>query len=78
MTGKRIAGAILLLVSAISFLSKYFVAAIYGSNVASWDTSSFQTLLSYVKGPYEVIGIIALLGGIVFFVSAAVQEYRKN
>lgn len=78
MTGKRVAGAILLLTSAIAFLSKYFVAAIYGSNVASWDAASFQAMLSYIKGPYNIIGIVALLGGIAFFISAAIQEYRKN
>ncbi len=46
-------GAIFCLISAVLMSARYIAAAIFMSNVSSWDSSLFQAGLSYVGSPLK-------------------------
>ena len=61
-------GAIFCLISAVLMSARYIAAAIFMSNVVSWNSSLFQAGLSYVGSSLIVAAIIALIAGICFLV----------
>ena len=71
-------GAIFCLISAILMSARYIAAAIFMSNVMSWDSSLFQAGLSYVGSPLKVTAIIALIAGICFLVYGVFQDSKKH
>ena len=71
-------GAIFCLISAILMSTRYIAAAIFMSNVMSWDSSLFQAGLSYVGSPLKVTAIIALIAGICFLVYGVFQDSKKH
>ena len=46
-------GAVFCLISAILTSARYIAAAIFMSNVTSWDSTLFQAGLSYVGAPLK-------------------------
>jgi len=71
-------GALFCLISAILTSTRYIAAAIFMSNVTSWDRSLFQAGLSYVGSPLKVAAIIALIAGICFLGYGVFQESQKQ
>ena len=71
-------GAIFCLISAILMSARYVAAAVFMSNVSSWDSSLFQAGLSYVGSPLKVAAIIALIAGICFLGYGIFQESRRQ
>jgi len=71
-------GAIFCLISAVLASARYLAAAIFMSNVMSWDRSLFQAGLSYVGSPLKVAAIIALIAGICFLVYGVVRDFKKQ
>ena len=71
-------GAIFCLISAVLMSARYIAAAIFMSNVVSWDSSLFQAGLSYVGSPLKVAAIIALIAGICFLVYGVVRDFKKQ
>lgn len=71
-------GALFCLISAILMSTRYIAAAIFMSNVTSWDRSLFQAGLSYVGSPLKVAAIIALIAGICFLGYGIFQESHKQ
>lgn len=67
-------GAIFCLISAILMSARYIAAAIFMSNVMSWDSSLFQAGLSYVGSPLKVTAIIAFIAGICFLVYGVFRD----
>ena len=63
---KRGAGVVFCLISAILFSARYLSAAIFMSNVNSWDSDLFQGALDCVGSPLLVFSVISLLVGIVY------------
>lgn len=72
------AGAIFCLISAILTSARYIAAAIFMSNVTSWDSSLFQAGLSYVGSPLKVAAIVALIAGICFLGYGLLQDLKKQ
>jgi hypothetical protein len=71
---KRTAGIILLCISAFLYGIRYVSAAIFGSNVSSWDSQLFDAMLDYVgKGPL-VLSVLALIAGIVYLIIAELES----
>ena len=61
-------GVTFCLISAILISAKYISAAMFMSNVTSWDSSLFKSGLDYV-GPFlSRASIVALIIGILFLV----------
>ena len=71
-------GAIFCLISAVLASARYITAAIFMSNVMSWDSSLFQAGLGYVGSPLKVTAIIALIAGICFLGYGVVQDFKKQ
>ena len=71
-------GAIFCLISAVLASARYIAAAIFMSNVMSWDSSLFQAGLGYVGSPLKVTAIIALIAGICFLGYGVVQDFKKR
>lgn len=69
-------GAIFCLISAILISAKYMSAAIFMSNVTSWDEELFVSGLAYV-GPFlSVTSLIALIIGILFLAYGVYQDIK--
>ena len=71
-------GTVFCLISAILTSTRYIAAAIFMSNVTSWDSTLFQAGLSYVGSPLKITAIIALIVGICFFGYGVFQESKKQ
>ena len=71
-------GAVFCLISAILMSARYIAAAVFMSNVTSWDSSVFQAGLSYVGSPLKIAAIIALIAGICFLGYGLFQEAKKQ
>ena len=71
-------GAVFCLISAILTSARYIAAAIFMSNVTSWDSTLFQAGLSYVGDPLKITAIIALIVGICFLGYGVFQESQKQ
>ncbi len=71
-------GAIFCLISAMLASARYLAAAIFVSNVVSWDSSLFQAGLSYVGSPLKVAAIIALIAGVCFLGYGVIQDFKKK
>ena len=70
-------GAVFCLASAILMSARYIAAAVFMSNVTSWDSSMFQAGLNYVGSPLKVTAIIALIAGICLLGYGIFQEYKR-
>ena len=71
-------GVIFCLISAVLISARYITAAIFMSNVTSWNSSLFQDGLSYVGSPLKIMAIIALIAGICFLVYGVLQDRKKQ
>ena len=71
-------GAIFCLISAILASVRYITAAIFMSNVASWDSGLYQAGLEYVGSPLKVPAIIALIAGVCFLGYGVIQDFKKK
>ena len=71
-------GTVFCLISAILTSARYIAAAIFMSNVTSWDSTLFQAGLSYVGVPLKITAIIALIAGICFLGYGVFQESQKQ
>lgn len=75
---RRTTGTILLLVAAFLYGIRYLSAAIFGSNVNSWNGNLFDSMLSYIgKGPV-ILSVLALILGLIYLVWAEIEELRNN
>jgi len=71
-------GAVFCLISAVLASTRYLAAAIFMSNVTSWDSSLFQAGLSYTGTPLKAAAVIALIAGICFLGCGVVQDLKKQ
>ena len=71
-------GAIFCLIAAIIECTRYIAAAIFMSNVTSWDSSLFQEGLSYTGTSLQVAAAAALIIGIGFLGCGVFQDLRKK
>ena len=61
---RRIVGVILLCISAFLYGVRYLAAAIFGSNVTTWNSELFKDMLDYVGSGPLVLSWIALIAGL--------------
>ena len=71
-------GAIFCLISAIIECTRYIAAAIFMSNVTSWNSSLFQEGLSYTGSFLKVMALITLVIGVGFLGCGVFQDLRKQ
>lgn len=75
---KRGTGVMFIAISALLFATKYLAAAIFGSNVSSWDEELFQSMLSYIGSPLSTLSICALLIGIAYIGWGEYEEIKSK
>lgn len=79
---KRGTGVAFCFIAAFLFSMKYISAAIFGSNISSWNSDLFASMLEYVGNGLNAASVISLLIGIIYLVSAElgekIQEWWKK
>ena len=71
-------GAVFCLIAAILMAARYLAAAIFMSNVSSWNKDLFNEGLKYVGSPLLIVAIIALVLGIAFLATGLFQDAKKR
>ncbi len=71
-------GAVFFLISAILISARYISAAVFMSNVASWNSELFRSGLHYVGLPLLIASIVSLAAGIAFLASGICQDRRDQ
>ena len=70
-------GAIFCLIAAFLMGVRYLSAAIFMSNVVSWDSALFRAGLTYVGPALPTAAIIALVVGVVFLAFGLYQDRKE-
>ena len=71
-------GSIFCLIAAILTAARYMAAAMFMSNVSSWDAGLFASGLEYIGPELKIASIIALIVGIVFLGAGIYQDIKKK
>lgn len=71
---KRGTGISFIAIAALLFSSKYIAAAVFGSNVVSWDEELFKSMLSYIGSPLSTMSLLSLLIGFGYIGWAEYEE----
>lgn len=74
---KRGTGAIFCLIGSLLFIARYITAAIFMSNVSSWDSMLFAAGLEYQGYGLLIFSVISLVIGVIYLVWAEIEE-RKH
>lgn len=69
-------GAVFCLISAILISAKYMSAAIFMSNITSWDEDLFASGLEYVGPLLSDASLVALVIGILFLGCGIYQDIK--
>ncbi|MCM3618429.1 hypothetical protein M3936_12635 [Sutcliffiella horikoshii] len=76
---KRGTGVAFIAISAFLISAKYISASIFGSGVASWGSSLYDAMLSYVGHTLSTFSLFALLIGIAYIVWGEYEDWKvKN
>jgi len=70
---RRAAGVVLVGCAALLEAARYLSAAIYGSNMISWNADLFQAMLQYVGNGLMVWSLVLLAVGIGYLIWAEVE-----
>lgn len=73
---KRGTGAIFCLTAGILFSARYITAAIFMSNIASWDEALFAAGLEYQGDALLIFSIISFAIGIIYLVRSEIEERK--
>ncbi len=71
-------GSIFCLIAAILMAARYMAAAMFMSNVSSWDAGLFASGLEYIGPELKIASIIALIVGIVFLGAGIYQDIKEK
>ena len=71
-------GSIFCLIAAVLTAARYMAAAIFMSNVSSWDAGLFASGLEYIGPELKIALIIALIVGIVFLGAGIYQDIKEK
>ena len=74
----KLIGVIFCCISAVLMCTRYFCAALFMSNVSTWDGVLFAAGLEYVGSPLLVASVAALIAGIAFLGLGIYQELSKK
>lgn len=75
---RRATGAVLLIVSAMLYATRYLAAAIMGSSLSGWSADLFSALLQYVgRGP-GTWSLVALAAGAVYLLWAELEARARK
>ena len=75
---RRTTGNTLIAVSAFLFAAHFLAAAVFGSNVASWDADLFRAMLQYTDQGLSTASLVALIAGVVYLPWAELSEVTNK
>lgn len=75
---KRGTGAIFCLIAGLLFSARYITAAIFMSNVASWDSVLFAAGLEYQGNSLLIFSGISFVLGVIYLVWGEIEDRRKR
>ena len=75
---RRAAGIVLVSCAALMQAARYLTAAVFGSNVVSWDKGLFQAMLKYVGSGLTVWSLVLLAAGVGYLVWAELEAARSR
>ena len=70
---RRAAGISLFAIAALLYSARYLTAAIFGSNLQTWDSALFRAMLEYTQSGLNTWSIIALLLGVIYLVWSEIE-----
>lgn len=73
---RRVTGAIFCLIAGLLFSARYITAAIFMSNISSWDRELFKAGLEYQGEALLVLSIISLIVGITYLIWSEIEEKK--
>lgn len=71
---RRATGTVFCLIAALLYSVKYISAAIFGSNITSWNAGLFNAMLEYMGNGLNYISLLSLITGIIYLVIAELSE----
>lgn len=74
---RRGTGAIFCFIGSLLFAARYITAAIFMSNVSSWDSLLFAAGLEYQGDGLLIFSVISLIIGAVYLVWAELEERKR-
>lgn len=74
---RRGTGVVFCLIGALLFAARYITAAIFMSNVSSWDSMLFSSGLEHQGNGLLIFSVLSFVAGIVYLVWAEIDE-RKH
>ena len=73
-----IVGGLLILTSALLYISRYIVAALFIGSTQSWSKELFQTSYKYVGNDLTLWSMIALVAGLITLVKGYATKSTKH
>lgn len=73
---RRSVGVALIGIAAFLYGIRYLAAAIFGSNLSSWSSELFRSMLSYVGNGPVIASWVALIAGVGYLLAA--ESERKQ
>lgn len=75
---KRGAGVIFCLMAGMLFSARYITAAIFMSNVTSWDSLLFTAGLEYQGNGLLICSVISFVLGVIYLVWGEIDDRKKR
>ena len=75
---RRATGNTLIAVSAFLYAAHFLAAAMFGSNLASWDADLFRAMLQYTDQGLSTASLVALIAGVVYLLWAELSEVANK
>lgn len=75
---RRSTGSMFLCLAGFLYASRFFVAAIYGSNMQTWNSDLFNSLLQYTDHGLTTASITAFIIGAVYLIWAEVARQQDK
>ncbi|MBZ9623786.1 hypothetical protein LGL55_16305 [Clostridium tagluense] len=71
---RRGAGVSFCFIAAFLFATRYICAAIFGSNVSSWSSGLYSSMLGYIGNGLNTFAVISLIVGIIYLIASEFIE----
>ena len=75
---RRSAGVCLLAIAAFFYTMRHLVAAIFGSNVTTWNRELYLSMLDTVGTDLFMLSAVAAVAGFGYLVWAEIRDHREK
>lgn len=75
---RRATGMIFISIGAFLYGIRYICAAIFGSNISSWDESLFQMMLNSVGNGPLILSVLSVIVGVFYLIISEFGGFERN